>query len=454
MFSGLLGAGASGGGGAVVCAFCSPAEGTRMPPRLVNHHQRHDDALRTLHEQKRAQQSMRCMLQLEAIIPKAILYFQGAAEQMVLLSLYDRGGEAGIERAARLFATCDVDNDGMLRGAEVLQAARAIRDSALSTEATIPDDVTLEDPVTRIAWERFRELCDDRLHEITLLRKLVPLPLRLAQQTPNVTAIAAGAAVMTQGGETARAVAATEALMEALGSERARVLAATDGQGGLKLLPFMSTFINLIEELRAGQAAVSSVADAHRASAAREAASVEAARRERVRTEAATRAADAERLRRELHSRQGSSQYQDLDELSALLARAASKGTSSSSGASASLPPSENTMGSTKRSSGVAAGAAADGLSSPEQRSGILADRYGRAPRTHGLPRKAREHESQLSKRVRSPRFELAYFERQREVKGVGKTVGLFDMLDMMDKVASGDTLVYGDASQHRAGNG
>lgn len=217
----------------------------------------HGGDLSSIHERSRRNLALRCLVQLQAAVPWAILSLGRVVEEHdTVLALYDRGHEAGIERAARLFAACDAGSrDGKLVGDELLAAMDRVREDVMAAEASLPAEVSLslEDPSTAREWAKFQALCDERLHEISLLRLFVPLPA-FGQCAPTVAGLAAAAASRARGGEAAQAAAAAAAIEDAIVEERVRAQAMAARMDGVTVLPFVRLFFDLIAPLAKGQA--------------------------------------------------------------------------------------------------------------------------------------------------------------------------------------------------------
>ena len=203
--------------------------------------------------------------------------FRRQAEN-ILLDLLGRGGEAALTRGAKLFAKCDLDRDGGLNGEEVLAMTAALQEDVGGREAITPPSVNFNDidQATTAALEQFREDGVDRLHELSLLRLLVPPPQARskASTTFTVRSVAAAAASRARGGAAGRELAARQAVEEELLADRQRVRAACGGVvvvgsssgsiGPLPLLTFLDAFLTLTTELGLHQASVEALAAAHR----------------------------------------------------------------------------------------------------------------------------------------------------------------------------------------------
>ena len=172
---------------------------------------------------------------------------------MALLGLHEQAGDA-LMRGAKLFAACDDDRAGGLSGPEVLAAAVAIRDNVQANEATWPEGVDPDqlDAATAAALSRFHEECLEHLHEISLLRMLVPP----ADASWGVRAIAANASLRARGGEEGQRAAAAEAIEDALAAEISRVTWTVGDSNPLSLLPFLKTFGHVVHRLAASRLAV------------------------------------------------------------------------------------------------------------------------------------------------------------------------------------------------------
>uniref|UniRef100_A0A7S2JRQ4 Uncharacterized protein n=1 Tax=Haptolina brevifila TaxID=156173 RepID=A0A7S2JRQ4_9EUKA len=221
-------------------------------------------------------------------MPWSILALRGRTALDTLLALHDMGGRVGIERAARVFATCDADRDSMLIGSEVLAATGEVRKELETVEAAVPAHA----PDT-LTTAHFRDLCKEQLHELTLLRLL--LSARPAAKA-TVTGLAAAAASRVRGGKAARAEAAATAIEDALIAERARVLVAAEAACGVELLPFIAMFLRLASELAAAKAVVQVLADEQQRAAELAASLADA---EQAARDAAVDAHEAERRQRE-----------------------------------------------------------------------------------------------------------------------------------------------------------
>lgn len=188
-------------------------------------------------------------------MPWAILSLRGRAEQETLLTLCEHGGLPSIERAAKLFAACDTDRDGVLLDAELFTAVSALRQEMEANEAALPDGAP-DAPAT----DYYRDVCEERLHEISLLRLLVP---DASLSTMTVTAMATAAAGQARGSAAVRRQAAAAFMADALVAERNRAQAAAAHAGGVQLLPFLGSFLRLASELEVAQVVVRTLADKH-----------------------------------------------------------------------------------------------------------------------------------------------------------------------------------------------
>ena len=161
-----------------------------MPIRMVHGSSEEFAAQR---EALRVRRTMEAAVIIESVMPWSILALRGRAALDTLLALHDMGGRVGIERAARVFATCDADRDSMLIGSEVLAATGEVRKELETVEAAVPAHA----PDT-LTTAHFRDLCKEQLHELTLLRLL--LSARPAAKA-TVTGLAAAAASRVRGGK-------------------------------------------------------------------------------------------------------------------------------------------------------------------------------------------------------------------------------------------------------------
>ena len=243
--------------------------------------------LQKIKEKRRFDKALDIALKLETIVPwdltsSSMLFAHGEFRRQaenILLDLLGRGGEAGLTRGAKLFAKCDLDRDGGLNGEEVLAMTAALQEDVGGREAITPPSVNFNDidQATTAALERFREDGVDRLHELSLLRLLVPPPQARskASTTFTVRSVAAAAASRARGGAAGRELAARQAVEEELLADRQRVRAACGGVvvvgssssgsiGPLPLLTFLDAFLTLTTELGLHQASVEALAAAHR----------------------------------------------------------------------------------------------------------------------------------------------------------------------------------------------
>ena len=344
------------------------------PPRLVYHHAAsahlHTQTggsgsavagatwLDALSQKRRIDQIRACVLLLESIVPwdlsvgailrgverdtaddtvpraaDALTALTRARDRQTaddLLRLFRRDGEVEISRAAKLFAFCDEDHDAMLGVDELFAAATAIRTELARDEARAPpsplcDDLSdihtvSLDPALPTALRHFEQVCFERLHDLSILRLLVPPPAtRTGAKTwkaglPGVGAIAAAASALVKGGEAARIEAARQAIDDALLEEHIRVRKLIERRGeGVRLLPFLVAVLDLRSDLACAKAGVMDLVQAHDAR-------VEAAQAARRAAQAAQEQARAdvelaERKRREMHTRHTLGEVDHLQQL-------------------------------------------------------------------------------------------------------------------------------------------
>ena len=301
-----------------------------MPIKMVNHHRQ--PYLKKLHERGKTHRALQTALLLESIVPWDLSLAEGvldpeqrAISAAQLLNLQKSFGDEGLARVTQIFAASDVDRDGRLNAREIFAAASALRADLQEHEAAMPPGVAESDAQTRQAAQCYRELCDERLHEFSLLRLLCPPP---RQGAPGVRAhsrprdgsnyngvmqIAASAAARAKGGGAAKREAAAQAVADALSGEHARVEAVVDETGGVRLRSFLEIVSTLVAEIGAAQEGVASLAQAHAACVA-QAAARHAAEEAEMRRKAHEK--DVERMRIEAIKAEASS-----NELDRLLSR-------------------------------------------------------------------------------------------------------------------------------------
>lgn len=241
-----------------------------------------------LHQSKRSELALRCALLLEQLVPcdmelAAIMFDDGELhaalgneQVLLLLNLHGRCGEAGLVRAATLFARFDCDRDGVLGTVDELEAAvSGMREELMANEAAAPRlnfsansgvhaATTVDDP-TASAAAAFDGLRTECLHDITLLRALVPPPRAERRRPVSVRAIGDVAAAGVRGGEAARHAAAADAVADFLAGERSRVHRAIRGPTarGCRLLHFIDVFLDTARVLGQSQQAVVALHSAH-----------------------------------------------------------------------------------------------------------------------------------------------------------------------------------------------
>ena len=401
-----------------------------------------DPYLTTLHTRGRSRKALQAALLLESLVPwelslsaELLLPAEDASHadrvgltEQTLLELVDRGGEAAISRGATIFAACDRGRDGGLDSVELFLAIEAISEDVRACEALPPEEIkerALEelDAATATAWAHHSEDCLELLHEISLLRLLVPPPVsargRLARQqgqaSGSVRAISAAAAARARGGAAGRQEAAAQAIEDALAAERSRVRQTVSERGDVRLLPFLQRFVGLVSDLAAGQAEVGALARAYQAQLeeAVRVAAEEAAPDLKERERAAAAAAEAERRRRREEANVG--ELQRLIERASLHGGASEQPADEPAGFCGASPCSVSSAGRSccSMASPSSGGPSSAGLSSCTGLSGSSAGRAGVVRCDSAW----------------APRVELKYFERAgaRRRHGVGR---LMDSID------------------------
>ena len=193
-----------------------------------------------------------------------------------LLQLQHQFGEAALTRFARLFSRCDHDRDAVLKSEEIFAAVSALQVEFRGHEAALPSSIATADSHTLGAMHNFNQLCDERLHEFTLLRLLSP-PARPSVgrarreqgREDGVMDVAAAAIAAARGGRAAQQEAAVQAVQDAVAAERARIEAESNsGADGLGLTQFLDKALLLRDELAVAQAGVFGTAEAARRAAA------------------------------------------------------------------------------------------------------------------------------------------------------------------------------------------
>ena len=183
----------------------------------------------------------------------------GATTAHKLVELLELGGEHVLVRGTRLFAAADHTRDGCLHGTEVLTLANAIAADVRANECTPPDALIVAtrqdicDEAVVDVWAQFSAMCLERLHDVSLLRLLVPRSSsasaargrRHQRHDATVREIAGAAASHARGGAAAQQQAAKQALEDAIAEEHSRVKHAFAKRGPLRLLPFLDAFVHL-----------------------------------------------------------------------------------------------------------------------------------------------------------------------------------------------------------------